>query len=80
MALAVEAADCDKVQADVDVLQLEPVEEGERGGRTGPVEQLAQLIQEGDGLEDVEGHHAKVIDVAGKHEGVPALPAPASKH
>ena len=77
MALAVLAGNCDEEERYGDVLQLEPVKERERGGRARPVQQLAQLVQEGDGLEDVERHRAKVVHVAGKYKCVPPSAAPA---
>lgn len=47
----------DEEQAGVDVLQLEPVKEGQARGRAAPVQQLAQLIQEWDRTEDLQKSH-----------------------
>ena len=42
-----------------------------------PVQQLSQLVEEGDGLEDVEGDHAQVVGEARKHKGLPPPATPA---
>lgn len=80
MALSVLAGHCDKEQRDGDVLKLEPVKECESGCGARPVQQLPQLEQEWDGLEHVERHCAKVVDVPGEHKGMPPAPPSVPQH
>lgn len=58
-------------------LQLEPVEQVERGRRAGPVQDLAQLVQERHAAECLEAQPAQLPGTAAEHERVPTPPAPA---
>ncbi len=77
VALPVLAGHRHEEERDGNVLQLEPVEQRQRGGCAGPVQQFAQLVQKRDRLEYVECHRAKIIHVPREYERVPAPAAPA---
>lgn len=45
-----------------------------------PVQELAELIQKGNSLEDVEGNHAQVIGEACEHKRLPPTAPPSDVH
>ena len=69
----------DEVKADADVLQFEPVKELEGGRGARPVQNCPQLIDEGQGTEDLEPYVAPGVHMAHEDECVPASSAPACK-
>lgn len=64
------------IQADVDILQLEPVVQAEGGGGAGPIQNGPQLVQEWDGCKDLEAQPPRHVAVPHEDKSMPALTTP----